>query len=145
MGMNKENMPQLRDLQNKGKYYTDEGFNEKVSKTAKAAGLKVIYKAFLLFYTLLSPKTPATYKALIYGGLGYFICPIDLIPDFIPFAGFTDDVVALGLALSAIASGLGGIDNSVKESARERLGKIFDLNEDDINELEELEKDNYDA
>ena len=36
---------------------------------------------------------------LITGCLGYFILPIDLIPDFIPIAGYTDDVAGMIFAI----------------------------------------------
>ena len=59
--------------------------------------------ALVLFYTLKSPKVNVRDKAVILGALGYFILPVDLIPDFIPALGFTDDFAALMLALKAIS------------------------------------------
>ena len=32
---------------------------------------------------------------MIFSTLGYFILPVDLVPDFIPVVGFTDDLAAL--------------------------------------------------
>lgn len=32
---------------------------------------------------------------MIFSALGYFILPVDLVPDFIPVVGFTDDLAAL--------------------------------------------------
>ena len=36
------------------------------------------------------------------GALAYFILPIDVIPDFIPFLGFTDDAAVLALAIKIV-------------------------------------------
>ena len=41
---------------------------------------------------------------VIYGALGYFISPIDVIPDFIPVVGFTDDIGVLAAAVVMAAS-----------------------------------------
>ena len=41
-------------------------------------------------------------KAIIYGALGYFILPIDLIPDYIPVIGLSDDFGALIYAYNII-------------------------------------------
>lgn len=32
---------------------------------------------------------------MFFSALGYFILPVDLVPDFIPVVGFTDDLAAL--------------------------------------------------
>jgi len=62
---------------------------------AQAAGKECIEKALLLYFIASDSETPAWAKAAIYGALGYFILPIDAIPDVIPIAGFTDDLGAL--------------------------------------------------
>lgn len=54
-------------------------------------------------------------KATIYGALGYFIVPFDLIPDVMPVVGFGDDLGALGLALTMACM---YIDAEVKDKAR---------------------------
>ena len=56
----------------------------KIKDTAKKAGLKAIYMALLLYYALESPTITMMDKAIIYGALGYFISPIDLVPDILP-------------------------------------------------------------
>lgn len=35
--------------------------------------------------------------------LAYFVCPVDFIPDFIPVAGYGDDLLVVRWALSQIA------------------------------------------
>lgn len=39
---------------------------------------------------------------LILAGLIYLVSPVDLIPDFIPVAGYTDDVVVLGFVVRTV-------------------------------------------
>ena len=56
------------------------------------------------------------------GALGYFILPADLVPDAIPFAGFSDDEFALLLALRTIWS---SITENTKYKARTRLESWF--------------------
>ena len=43
-------------------------------------------------------KVPPQIKTTIIGALGYFIAPLDFIPDLAPFIGLTDDITALGSA-----------------------------------------------
>lgn len=57
--------------------------------------------AFTLYYCLMDSNTPAWAKSVIIGALGYLIFPVDLIPDAIVGAGFTDD---WGVILGALAS-----------------------------------------
>ncbi len=71
----------------------------------------------LLFYTLKKPETPAWAKTVIIGALGYFILPIDLIPDLLP-GGYTDDFSGLFGALVTVSM---FIDEEVKLNAKERI------------------------
>jgi uncharacterized membrane protein YkvA (DUF1232 family) len=51
-------------------------------------------------------EIPWTTIAAIIGSLIYIFSPIDLIPDFIPILGLTDDAVVFGLCLAGIANDL---------------------------------------
>ncbi len=102
--------------------YNDESFNAKMSRYARAAGKEVVEKALLLYLVLKDPETPAWAKTTIVGALGYFISPIDAIPDLIPGAGFTDDLGVLVLALAAVAS---MVTPKMRKFARGRVDRWF--------------------
>ena len=104
------------------KYYSDSNFWDKVKNVAKKAGKGLIYNALLLYYVLQSPTTPTTQKTLIIGALGYFIFPLDLVPDFIPVAGFADDATALVAVIKMVFE---NITPAIKEKARNKSNEIF--------------------
>ena len=83
------------------KHYTEEGFWQKLARYALVIGREGIKSALILYYTLQDPegKVPAWAKAVVIGALGYFIFPFDVIPDFIPAVGFTDDLAVLVAAM----------------------------------------------
>lgn len=81
-----------------------------------------MYAVLLLYYTLQKPEVPAKTKAIIIGALGYFILPLDLIPDLAAGVGYTDDLGALGLALLQVAM---YIDDDIKTQAKEKLTEWF--------------------
>lgn len=113
-------------------HYDEDRLLGKVIKVARKAGEKLVYTVLLLFYVLKSPSVTKGDKTTIIGALGYFILPLDLIPDFIPFAGFTDDLSALMLALHAVWK---NITPEIKELAASKAREIFgEFNQDDIDE-----------
>ena len=83
------------DLEKYSSHYNENDLWEKLQKFARKAGIKVTYAALLLYYVLKNPATSTKDRAKIIGSLGYFILPLDLIPDWIPVAGYTDDLAAL--------------------------------------------------
>ena len=49
-----------------------------------------------LYWDLFRDKrTPRISKILIIGAVIYLVWPFDLIPDFIPFAGFVDEIIII--------------------------------------------------
>lgn len=112
-------MSDAKDYQDK---FSDDGFWNKVVNYAKAAGKEVIEKALWLYYTAQSPATPAWAKGVIYGALGYFILPVDAIPDIAPVAGYTDDLGVLGSAIAAVSMYIG---EDVKRLAKQKLKEWF--------------------
>lgn len=58
----------------------------------KKAGSSVLYAVLLLYFTLQKPKVLVKAKTTIIGALGYFILPLDLIPDIALGVGYTDDL-----------------------------------------------------
>lgn len=112
------------------KFYSENKLFSKLKKYATKAGTKVVYAILILFYAMKKPEISMKEKLIVIGALGYFIAPIDSIPDFIPLAGFTDDFGALMFALIKIAR---HIDDEVKEKAKNKLDSWFkNINEDDL-------------
>jgi len=117
------------------KEYSDKSFWDKVKKYAKAAGLKVVYVALLLYYTLEDPDVPKKAKGIIIGALGYFILPIDLVPDAIAGLGYGDDFSLLFWALLQVAM---HVRPAIKAKAREQLVNWF--GEFDFDQIREIDK-----
>jgi len=118
--MNKETI--INKLNTYKKYFKDDKFWDKVKYKGKQAGAKVLYMALLLYYVLKSPDVTIGDKAKIYGALGYFIMPVDLIPDYIPVVGYSDDLVALAYGLHAVWK---NVTPDMKQQAKERILKLF--------------------
>lgn len=102
--------------------YSEPAFWDKVLGYGKSAGTEVVEKALWLFYASLAPRTPAWAKRVIYGALGYFIFPLDAIPDLAPLVGFADDLGVLAAAVATVAL---YIDDEVKAQAALKLREWF--------------------
>ncbi len=124
---------ELPDFMNYANKFSQSEFVEKISRIAKRAGAKLVYAAFILYYTLQSDKVSKADKAIIIGALGYMISPLDVIPDAIPIAGLTDDLAVLLYVLKKVWT---GVDPDIIASAQEKLSKWFDA--DEINEIQNL-------
>ena len=109
------------------------GLMSKIKETAKKAGLKAIYMALLLYYALESPTITVMDKAIIYGALGYFITPIDIVPDILPLIGLTDDIAVLAWAFSRVRH---NVTDMTREKAKTKL-KIW-FGEFDEKEIDDL-------
>ena len=87
-----------------------------------------------MWYAYKRKETPGWAKNIIVGTLGYFLMPIDVIPDLTPILGYTDDVGVLSVGLVTIA---GYVNDEVREKAKTHLTKWF--GEYDKSELKEVD------
>jgi len=118
------------DFSKYASYFDDGQFWDKVKKVAKKVGIKLVYVALTLYYAVKMSDLTAKDKALVLGVLGYFILPVDLIPDFIPVLGFTDDWAALLFVFYKISS---SVTPEVKALAKSKLHEWFgDFADSDI-------------
>lgn len=102
--------------------YSDDGFWDKAKHHAKSAGQAVLEPALKMYYAARDPDTPAWAKAAIFAALGYFISPLDAIPDLLPVLGYSDDLGVLAAALAATAA---SIKDEHVQKARETLERWF--------------------
>lgn len=113
--------PEESNLPAYGKNYSDEKLIAKLQRVAKKAGVKTVYAVLLLYYALMDGEVPLKDKAIVIGALGYFILPVDLIPDLLP-GGYADDVGALIMALKTVWD---NITPDTHAKARKRLEAWF--------------------
>lgn len=97
-------------------------FWAKLARSARWAGRETVERALQLYYAAGSPNVPAWAKAVIFGSLAYFILPTDAVPDFIPGAGYADDLGTLMAAFGIVAF---YITPEVKGKAKETLKRWF--------------------
>lgn len=57
---------------------------------------------YALYKAYRDPRVPWYVKLIILFLLGYFISPIDLIPDFIPVIGYIDDILIISITIYII-------------------------------------------
>lgn len=114
--------PTLQNIPGFGKNYNATKLFDKIGEVASKAGIKVVYAALLLYYALMDGEVPLKDKAIVIGALGYFICPLDFIPDLLGPIGYTDDGAAMVLALKTIWD---NITPTTHMNARKRLESWF--------------------
>ena len=102
--------------------YSDDSFWGKVKKYAKTAGDAVLEPALKMYYAAQDTETPIWAKTTIYGALGYFVSPIDAIPDVTPVVGYSDDLGVLVLALATVSA---YVKDEHVTKAKETLNRWF--------------------
>lgn len=114
---------EVHEVQKYGSYYSDNRFWKKIEWVAKKVGATVLLPVFTLYYMLQDDKVSLQHKAYIVGALGYFILPIDLIPDgILPIIGFTDDIAVMTLVLKLVDT---SVTPEIKARANARVSEIM--------------------
>ena len=91
----------------------------------RRAGRTMARPALECLELLLDPDTPVTAKFTVLAALTYLLVPLDLIPDFIPVAGFSDDLVAVTALLGLCTRHR---TPAVRMRAQRRLDRWFPMN-----------------
>ena len=99
----------------------DEGILRKV---LISAGRTIAQPALEALEILIDPSIPTKVRMTMFAALTYLIMPMDLVPDLIPIAGFSDDLVALSAVISLWRS---HITPEIKNKARKKLDKWIPL------------------
>ncbi|MCT0200303.1 DUF1232 domain-containing protein [Synechococcus sp. CS-1325] len=97
----------------------DEGL---LQRLLRRAGRAIALPAIECLELLLDGSTPVQVRFTVLAALTYLVLPLDLIPDFIPVAGFSDDLVALTALLGMAGTHL---TPDIKLRARRKLDRWF--------------------
>ncbi|MFQ5897683.1 MAG: DUF1232 domain-containing protein [Candidatus Methylomirabilia bacterium] len=64
----------------------------------------------LVYRLALDPQVPPATKLTLAAAAAYLVSPVDLLPDFIPFVGYLDDLVVVAVVLDGL---LNHVDRSL--------------------------------
>ena len=86
------------------------------------AGRSIAKPALEVLEMAIDPLTPTNVRISLIASLAYLIMPLDLLPDFMPVVGFSDDFVALTAVLSIWSRYM---TPAIRIRAEEKLNKLF--------------------
>lgn len=124
--MNAENY----NVEKYGGSYSEDGLWSKITGNLKKVGANLIYEVLQLFYVAQNPNVPMKIRAAMVAPLGYFISPVDLIPDITPIVGYSDDTAVIAMA---IAFAHAYITDEIRQKAQDKLRAFF--GDDIINKI----------
>lgn len=58
------------------------------------------------YFCATDPATPYRAKGILLAALAYFVLPVDVVPDWLLIAGFTDDAAVLAAAIQTVRANL---------------------------------------
>jgi len=110
------------EVEKYGGSYSEESLWDKLKGGAKKAGANLIYDVLQLFYVAQNPNVPMKIRAAMVAPLGYFISPVDLIPDLVPIVGYSDDaaVIAMAIGIAHLY-----INDEIRQKAQDKLVAFF--------------------
>lgn len=104
------------------KYFNESQFRKKLLKLSGKLGSNMLYYLIVLYEMMLDKKIPIKTRMLFIAALGYFILPTDLIADFLPALGYSDDLAFLTYA---VASATDYMTPEIKEKAKAKVDQLL--------------------
>ena len=95
-----------------------------LARLLRRAGRTVARPALECYEMVVDGATPHQARLTVLAALTYLMVPLDLIPDFLPAAGFSDDLVALTALLGLCSR---HITPAIRTRAKDRLDQWFPL------------------
>ena len=99
-----------------------QGFWAKLKRVARK--IPFAHDLVAAYYCAMDPTTPLKVRATLLGALGYFVLPLDSVPDFLMGFGYTDDATVLLAAISMVAA---HITDRHRETAQDTLAETLEL------------------
>lgn len=81
-------------------------FMSKARAVLGRLGQEVVEKLLIAYFVMRDDATPRRAKMTLAGALAYFLVPFDAVTDVLPVVGFTDDAMAITLALAAVVTSI---------------------------------------
>ena len=103
-------------------YFNEGSLFEKILAIGRKAGTNLIFYALILYFLVTDKDIPMRTRLVFFAALGYFIFPFDLISDFLPGLGFSDDLTFMTYA---ITQGTDHITPEIKLRAKEKLNSLL--------------------
>jgi uncharacterized membrane protein YkvA (DUF1232 family) len=104
------------------KYYNENAFRKKLLKLSGKLSSQLLTYLLVLYDLLKDKKIPTKTRLIFIAALGYFILPTDLVADFLPVLGFTDDLAFLTYAVTTASA---YITPEVIEKAKAKKDQIL--------------------
>lgn len=103
-------------------YYRTGEFKKKLAKVSGKLGTNLLYYLSVLYLLISEKNIPYKTRIIFIAALGYFILPTDLVSDFLPVLGYTDD---LAFITYAFATATDYITPEIQEKARKRVDSLL--------------------
>lgn len=84
----------------------DRALMGKARRVVRRLGVDVVEKLLVGYYVMRDDATPRRARLTLAGALAYFLLPADAVADLLPAVGFTDDALAIAMALGAVATSI---------------------------------------
>ncbi len=104
------------------KQYSESDLFKKLKKASGSLGSQLLYYVLMLYFLIADKTIPIKVRLAFVAALGYFILPADLVADFLPVIGYTDDMALLTFV---IGNATNYITPGIKEKAETMRAAII--------------------
>ncbi|MDG2081875.1 MAG: YkvA family protein [Bacteroidales bacterium] len=116
------------------KHYDESELKSFLRSYGKKLGNTVVLYALIILTLISDSRVPLKLRVMLTASAGYLLLPADLISDFLPIIGFTDDIAFLTYVMSSAND---YITPEVKEEARGKMNRWLKIEHDDAETIDD--------